>query len=226
MNNRRALIVEDTLEDQNRIQLILDSRHIDYDTVNSALAAQTKLKQKSYLFIILDLDLGTGIDEGKFLLDTMFKEGIQRPTIIISHAGLLPDTIALKGRYDFVKESIDKKHLHSLLDVFDKTIRQFPNNGSVLDGKKSNPSLWIDLFPLLFSFIAIVSVIAVVSRFVSNLALGVVLIGSLLTFLAIAIFLLRRHDNLSENSLTKLIDSIIKSLPLLQRLTGGTNRRK
>src|SRR6266850_8307757 len=117
MPPRRALIVEDEQDDQKRIQRLLDSRGIEYSTVDSALAARGKLKEFQYLFVILDLDLGTGADEGMFLLDTMLQENIARPTIIISHGGSLPETIALKGRYEFVKETIDKKHLHTLLSV-------------------------------------------------------------------------------------------------------------
>lgn len=227
MTSNRALIVEDEKEDQKRIQTILDSRGIEYDTVDSALAAHARLKARDYLFVILDLDLGTGTDEGKFLLDTMLQEKIDKPTIIISHAGLLPETIALKGCYEFVKESIDKKHLHTLLSVFDKAVSQFPN-------EKRNPatitplkrSLWPDLVPLLLAFVVILAVIAGVSRLVAPVVLGVVLIAALLAFLALSVLIWRRQGDLSESAFLRVIDSIMKSLPLLQRIAGGGRSKK
>jgi CheY-like chemotaxis protein len=218
MPQRRALIVEDEQEDQKRIQGLLDSRGIEYTTVDSALAARSKLKESQYLFVILDLDLGTGADEGMFLLDTMLQERIARPTIIISHGGSLPETIALKGRYEFVKETIDKKHLHTLLSVFDRAIKEFPEGvAEGADTASTKRSLWPDLIPLLVAFVVIIGVIAAISQWVSSWVIGIVLIGSLLAFLAIAAFLWRRHDELSEGGLLKVIEGIIKSLPLLNK---------
>jgi DNA-binding NtrC family response regulator len=219
MAAKKALIVEDDKEDQKKIQGLLDSRGIEQTTVDTALAAHAKLKQKDYFFVVLDLDLGSGTDEGKFLLDTMLQEHIERPTIIISHAGLLPETIALKGRYSFVKETIDKKHLHTLLSVFDKAIKEFPSEAASSSERRSltKRSLWPDLLPMLFAFVVVLGVVAAVSRVVSILIVGVVLIASLLVFLTIGILLWRRHDELSESTMAKLIDSIISSLPLLRK---------
>jgi CheY-like chemotaxis protein len=221
MAAKRALIVEDDQEDQRRIQGLLESRGIEQNTVDTALAAHAKLKQKDYFFVVLDLDLGSGSDEGKFLLDTMLQENIERPTIIISHAGLLPETIALKGRYDFVKETIDKKHLHTLLSVFDKAIKDFPavNSSTAQRQSLSKSSLWPDIVPLLFAFIVILGVIAAVSRFVSVWVVSVVLIASLLVFLVIGLLVWRRHDELSESATVKLTEAIIKSVPLLRKST-------
>jgi CheY-like chemotaxis protein len=230
MSTKRALIVEDEKDDQKRIHAVLDSRGIEYDTVDSALAAQSKLRQKDYLFVVLDLDLGTGADEGKFLLDTMLQEQIQKPTIIISHAGLLPETIALKGRYDFVKESIDKKHLHTLLGVFDKTIKAFPVNHASIkqqpNALNTKRSLWPDLIPLLVAFVVIIGVIAAVSQFVSVFMISIVLVAALLAFFALAIFLWKRHDELSESAFVKLIDAVIKSLPLLRKMQRERGRKE
>lgn len=222
MPNKRALIVEDYQEDQKRIQGLLESRNIEYETVDTALAAQTKLKQKNYSFVVLDLDLGSGTDEGKFLLDTMLQENIERPTIIISNAGLLPDTIALKGAYEFVKETIDKKHLHRLLSVFDKTLKDVSVETTKTHSRtpELKRSLWPDLLPLLFGFVVVIGVIAAVAKWVSPLLIGVVLIAALLAFLAIGILVWRRQDSLSESATSKLIGAIINSLPLLRRPSG------
>lgn len=220
MHTKRALIVEDEMDDQKRIQGLLDSRGIEYDTVDSALAAQWKLKQRRYYFVILDLDLGTGSDEGKFLLDTMLRENLNRPTIIVSHAGLLPETVALKGIYQFVKESIDKKNLHTLLSVFDRAINEVPNNGKPLDNIEVGikRALWSDLLPLLVAFAVISAIIVTISRWVSPLLLGIVLVAALLVFLSVGLFLWRRHDELSEGSFVRLIDSVIQAIPLLRRM--------
>lgn len=124
MINKRVLIVEDDLADQQKIKRLLDLWSIEYDVIDSPLEACRKLKQGDYIFIILDLDLGTGVDDGIFLLSAMSRENLIRPTVIITRSADLVDIQALRGRYRFIKDIIHKRNLTSLLPVFSDIITE------------------------------------------------------------------------------------------------------
>lgn len=227
MSKTCSLIVENNYEDIKKIQSLLDSRDIEYDTANSAIEARLKIKEKAYSFIILDLDLGSGDDDGKFLLDRMLQEKLFIPTIILSNAGFLPDVIALKGKYEFVVESIDKIHLSKMLPVFDRAIIQSKKNKQS-NKKRSNDSK--NLFNLLgtiliflLMFLVIIGTIVVTAKIVSPLLFGLVVISTILIFFAIGIFILKTQKDLSEAGFLEIAGKIIKSFPFLGRNDGENN---
>lgn len=239
-SQKRALIVENEPEDQKKISARLEARSIKCDVAISALKAHTKLKEREYALVILDLDLGSGSDEGKFLLDTMLQEGLHRPTIIVSHAGLLPETIALKGKYDFIKESIDKSNLYTLLDVFDKAVREILNSntssqqtsrtsgGLVVKEDAVAPaySLWGTLLVFLIAFLIIIGAIALISNLVSPWLFGFVMIATILVFLLLAATMMMVRKDIHETGYLEIIERILKSLPLLRNISPPKKIKK
>jgi CheY-like chemotaxis protein len=230
MSERRALIVENEIEDVNKIQSLLHSRGIESDFVDSALAARLKIKEKQYDLLILDLDLGSGTDDGKFLLDTIFNEKLILPTIIISNSGFLPHVIALKGKFEFVVESFDKKHLAEMLPLLDKIISN-PKMGKVVKLKNDNTKT--GLFKLLgvmliflFMFLVIIGAIVITVNMVSPWLFGLVMIATLLIFLAVAVVVLRTQQDLSEFGFLEIVGRIIQSLPLLSKSKVDGSEKK
>lgn len=227
MSKRCALIVENDQEDVKKIQTLLDSRGIDFDWVDSALAARTKLKEKKYSFLILDLDLGTGTDDGKFLLDTMLKENLLLPTIIVSNAGFLPSVIALRGKYEFVIDSIDKKHLPELLDNFDKAIKQsqavISSTTKINEPTQKAFNSVGNLIALLIAFLIIIGAFVVTANLVSPWLFSIVAIATILVLIVILVFNLREKESLSEAGFLEILGKILKSLPILRNIDTGKN---
>lgn len=207
--------------------MLLDSRSIEYEVIDSALEARSKLKEKTYDLVVLDLDLGSGIGEGKFLLDTMLKEGIFRPTIIISRAGSQPEIIALKGRYDFVLETIDKENLPDLLSVFDRALKNIHKDHEP-PGEPTSPASTFKfigtLFACIVAFVIIIAGIALISKTVSWMAFGALVISSILIFLLLAAIAMRLGSNVSEEGFLTIVSHIIKSLPLLRSGHAGVKQ--
>lgn len=243
MSSRRALIVEDNPDDQEKLKGLLDARKYDYDVVDSPLKARLKLKEREYLFVILDLDLGAGVDEGKFLLDTMFNEDLRRPTIIMSYAGLLPETVALKSRYKFIYTFIDKKHLYTLLNVFDDALNDIATNEEKrieekrIEEKQEEKhderrqpvgpqvfTLWGTMLALLLAFVVIVGVVVGAARLVPPLLLGMVLISVILIFLLVGALVLKLVGGLTEQGLLEIAGKIVGALPLLRNYQSGGKR--
>lgn len=227
---KRALIVEDNPTDQKRFQSLLESRSIYADIVDSALEARSKLRERNYLLVILDLDLGTGIDEGKFLLDTMFQENIHKPTIIMSYAGLQPETVVLRSRYKFIKTSIDKKHLHEMLSLFDDAIKEIIESHGDLTERQSEilankPALWGNLLALLLALVVIVGIVVGAARLVSPWLLSLVLVSVIILFLLLGTLVLKLQNGLSEVGFLDIAGKIIKSLPLLRKVQYKKKRR-
>jgi DNA-binding NtrC family response regulator len=227
MSSKRALIVEDNVDDQRRLKRLLESRKIEADVVDSPLEARLKLKERKYLFIILDLDLGAGLDEGKFLLDTMLQENLQRPTIIMSYVGLHPDTVALKGTYKFIHTFIDKKHLQRLLSVFDDAINEILQSDKRRGGRASgggeaqSPELWGTMLAVLVALVVVLGSVATVAQLVSPIIFGVVLISAILLFLLVGVLVLKLTGKLTEAGFLEVAGKIVKALPGLRRNEGG-----
>jgi hypothetical protein len=125
---------------------------------------------------------------------------------------------------------------HVLRVIFDE-VRKKPSIVSVRRAKSrlakeadravgGREPIWKDLAPFVVCFVVLLGVVALASRWVSPLILGIVLIASILAFVLVSVFVLRHRDQLSESNLLTVIGQVLVRLPLLRKPISDVSQDK
>jgi hypothetical protein len=125
---------------------------------------------------------------------------------------------------------------HVMRVVFDE-IRMKPNIMSVRHAKarlaseagrtvRSTEPIWKDLAPFVAGFVVLLGAVALASRWISPLTLGIVLIASVLAFVLVGVFALRHREQLSERNLLIVIGQVLSKLPLLRKAVADISQKK
>lgn len=82
--------------------------------------------------------------------------------------------------------------------------------------KYNNPPAITSNFYYIFIFIILIGILTVISLYAPAYALPIIVIGSLLSFALIGIFQLRKDENIKEDSFTKIVVEILRSLRFIK----------
>jgi len=116
LSKRRLLIIDDDEDFVDDLRLLLQA---DFNClgVNSGQEGLTLMNQKDFDAVLLDIDLGSGID-GLEVLDTIAKFEIPPPVIMISKDQSIDTVVSAmkKGAYDYIGKKPDLSELKFIIE--------------------------------------------------------------------------------------------------------------
>lgn len=116
----KALIVEDSLHDQQQIEDLLKARNVGYDIARDRVTAGRRIVTSDYDFIFLDMALAQDRHAGSFLLNVMKQQGLHIPTVLVSRFANHPEVKMLRSVYPFVVEVIEKRDLPHVIPAVNR----------------------------------------------------------------------------------------------------------
>ncbi|MBN1479102.1 sigma-54-dependent Fis family transcriptional regulator [candidate division KSB1 bacterium] len=116
MSRPKILIVDDNVKFIDDLSLLLGS---SYECFSACTGEEglANLAKKNYDLLLLDIDLGDGMD-GFDVMDFLAEQEIKLPIIIVSHDHSIPTVVRAlkKGAYDYIGKKPDLAEVRVILD--------------------------------------------------------------------------------------------------------------